>query len=382
MAEETRTAQIKEAEVSQLDKVKASLAKLKAKKSTFLFFVTQTTNPAASVYEIYFHASTVKNLGYNVKILTDTKDYLVPDWIEKTLTDFEHMSMDSAKLNVGPEDVLVIPEIFTNVMEQTKNLPCIRVGLLQSIDYMLNGTMPGMDWSSFGIKTVITTSETVKELVNEFYGKNKFDIRVYNIGIPSYFKPSDKPKKLIISLVGRNPNEVAKIIKLFYAKYPEYSFVTFDSMFTDSKPPKPLRRMDYAERLGTYFAGVWIDRIASFGTFPLECMATGTIPLGIVPDIIPEYLLDDKGEVNENTGVWTQDIYALPIVIGDVITKFLDDTIDDKVYEGMKAVAAKYSQESSASQLNVIYQGLIDERINIFEKTIESMETPKEEVAE
>ena len=112
MTGETRTAQIKEAEVSQLDKVKVSLAKLKAKQSKFLFFVTQTTNPAASVYEIYFHATVVKKLGYSVKILTDTKTYEIPDWIEKDLTDFEHVSMDNAKLNVGPEDVLVIPEII------------------------------------------------------------------------------------------------------------------------------------------------------------------------------------------------------------------------------------------------------------------------------
>jgi len=377
MTGETRTAQIKEAEVSQLDKVKVSLAKLKAKQSKFLFFVTQTTNPAASVYEIYFHATVVKKLGYSVKILTDTKTYEIPDWIEKDLTDFEHVSMDNAKLNVGPEDVLVIPEIFTNVMEQTKNLPCIRIGFLQSVDYMLNGIMPGVDWSTFGIKDIITTSNNLKDLINEYY-KNKFNIKTYTLGLPSYFKPSGKPKKLVISLAGRNPNEVAKIIKLFYAKYPEYSFVTFDSMLTNSKPPKPLNRKDYAERLGKNFAGVWIDRIASFGTFPVECMATGTIPIGIVPDIIPEYLLNEDGEVNENVGVWTQDLYALPLVIGDVITKFLDDSISPEIYEGMKNVASKYSQEKSGEELSIIYQSFIDNRINIFEKTIEAMEAPKE----
>jgi hypothetical protein len=381
MAEVTKEQEIQKVNAEQLGKVQEAMDKLKGKKNKFLFFVSQTNNPAASIYEVYFHATTVKNMGYNVKILTDSKDYVVPEWIESEMTDFEHMSMDNAKLSVGPEDVLVIPEVFSNVMEQTKNLPCIRIGLLQSIDYMLNALVPATDWSTFGVDKIITTSNNSKEMVETFFGKNKFDIKVYDIGIPNYFAPAKEPKRLVISLVGRNPNEVAKIIKLFYAKYPEYNFVTFDSMLTDSKPPKPLSRIDYAERLGKNFAGVWIDRIASFGTFPLECMKSGTIPIAIVPDIVPEYLLDENGEVIENSGVWTQDLYALPLLIGDVITKYLDDSIEDEVYETMSKVSEKYSQDNATKQLQEIYQGFIDERIGIFERTIQ-ISQPIEEVTE
>lgn len=381
MAEVTKEAEIRKVDETQLEKVKEALGKLKGKKNKFLFFVPQTNNPAMSIYETYFHATTVKNMGYTVQILTDTKDFEVPDWIEKDITDFTHQSMDNAKLSVGPEDVLVIPEIFSNVMEQTKNLPCIRIGLLQSIDYMLNALVPGTDWSSFGIDKIITTSQNAKDIVETFLGENKFNVKVYDIGIPEYFQHGKEPKRLVISIVGRNPNEIAKVIKLFYAKYPEYNFVTFDSMLTDSKPPKPLRRVDYADRLAKNFAGVWVDRIASFGTFPVECMKCGTVPIAIVPDIVPEYLLDEKGEVKENTGIWTQDIYALPLLIGDAITKFLDDSIEDEVFETMTEVSSKYTQENATKQLQEIYQGFVDERINIFERTIE-VSIPKDNVVE
>ena len=381
MAEETKQAEIQQAEVSQLEKVRASVGKLKAKQSKFLFFIASTPNPAASIYEIYFHATTVKNMGYDVKILTDSTTYQVPEWIEKELTDLSHESMEQAKLTVGPEDILVIPDIFSNIMEQTKNLPAIRVTLLQSVDYAINGLMPGMQWNSFGIEKIITTNSNLKDVVEEFFSKN-YDVKVYDPGIPDYFKSKGELKRPVVSIVGRNPNEIAKIVKLFYAKYPQYSWITFDSMLTDSKPPQAMARKDYAERLKKNFAGVWVDRIASFGTFPLECMSAGCIPIAVVPDLPPNYILDEEGNPLENTGVWTTDILAIPVLIGDIVTKFLDNTIGTEVIDTMGEIASKYTQENATKQLQEIYQGLIDERIGVFERTIEAMEKPEDNLKE
>ena len=164
-------------------------------------------------------------------------------------------------------------------------------------------------------------------------------------------------------------------------------WVTFDSMITDSKPPRPLRRVEYAERLKKNFAAVWVDRIASFGTLPLEAMRTGTIPIALVPDITPEYLVETDDEGNEtyvdNSGVWTSDYYALPNLIGDTLTKFLDDTIGDEVYEKMQEIAAPYTQERAEEQLTKIYQGYVDERVEVLEKSIKEFEeNNKKEVEE
>ena len=379
MAEEGKVVQMT-SEPTQEDRIKNSIAKLKGKQSKFLFFVASSPNPAASIYEIYFHAKTVMDMGYNVKILTDSAQYQIPDWIEKELTDIPHESMEQSRLTVGPEDVLVIPEIFSNVMEQTKNLPAMRVGFLQSVDYMVNALMPGVEWKSFGVDKIITTSENLKDFIDEFYGKG-YQVKTYNPAIPEYFKYNDELKRPVISIVGRNPNEIAKVVKLFYAKYPQYSWVTFDSMLTDSKPPQPMKRKDYAEKLKHNFAGVWVDRIASFGTFPLECMAAGTIPIGLVPDIPPAYILDENDEAKENVGVWTNDILALPILIGDVVTKFLDDTIGDEVIKTMGEVSSKYNVDDAKSTLSQHYQEIIDERLATFEQTLEKLEN-KEEITE
>ena len=364
------------AEIEKIEKIKESLNKIIEKKSKFLFVVPESQNPVASVYEIYFHATIVKNMGYETIILVEKGDYVVPVWIEKELTDFKHMSMSDPKLMVGPEDVMVIPEVYSNVMEQTKNLPCMRIGLLQSVDYMINSLIPGTDWKSFGINDIITTSPTIKEWIETFYGINKFNIKTYNIGIPEYFEKTKLPQKPVISVIGRNANEISKLVKLFFSRYPQYNWVTFDPMLTKSKQPQAMRRIDFAKRLQGNFAAVWIDRIASFGTFPLECMKSGVVPICLKPDIMPEFMIkrDENGmvaNVVEGAGVWTDNYYDLPVLIGEVLIKFLDDNIDSKLYESMDNVVAKYTQEAAENQLNEIYQGLLNERIMLFQKVIE-----------
>jgi hypothetical protein len=364
-----------QAELEKIEKIKISLDKLVNKKSKFLFVVPESQSPVASVYEIYFHATVVKNLGYEVVIMVEKGDYVAPTWIEKELTDHVHMSMADPKLTVGPEDIMVIPEVYSNVMEQTKNLPCLRIGLLQSVDYMTSSLIPGTDWASFGIQDVITTSQSLKEWLETFYGVGKFDIKIYNIGIPEYFERSELPQKPVISVIGRNANEISKFVKLFFSKFPQYNWVTFDPMVTKSKPPQPMRRVDFAKRLQGNFAALWIDRIASFGTFPLECMKSGTIPICLKPDIMPEYMIERDEEGNpiktvDGAGVWTENYYDLPILVGDVLVKFLDDNISPDLYDAMEKVASKYNQADSETRLIEIYTELANKRIALLESAL------------
>ena len=364
-----------EAELEKIEKIKTSLEKLTNKTSNFLFVIPESQSPVASVYELYFHATVVKNMGYTVKIMVEKGDYEVPTWIEKELTDHEHVFMSDPKLTVGPEDIMVIPEVFSNIMEQTKNLPCMRIGLLQSVDYMMNSLIPGTDWRGFGIEDVITTSQTLKEWLDLFYADSQFDVKTYEIGIPDYFEKSKVPQKPVISVIGRNANEISKFVKLFYNKHKEYSWVTFDPMVTKSKPPKPLRRVDFAKRLRENFAAIWVDRISSFGTFPLECMKSGTIPICLKPDIMPEYMIvrDENGkavEAVEGAGVWTENYYDLPGLTGEVLVKFLDDNINPELYNKMSEVAAKYNQTDSEARLANIYSELANKRIGLFNKAL------------
>jgi len=381
MSEEVVNKEVQDVEQEKIDRVKESINRMENKESKFMFCVPDVDNPTAAVYEIYFHATTVKNMGYKVVMLTEKEGQEAPKWIEKELTEIDHIPMAKNDLKVSPDDVMVLPEVFSNIMEQTKNLPCLRVGLLQSIDYKLNALVPGTNWKSFGIDNIITTSETLKDFVDSYYGKKTFKIKHYNIGLPDYFKRTAEPQKPIISVIGRNANEISKLVKLFYTRYPQYRWVTFDPMRTNSKPSKSMRRKDFADRLRGNFAAIWVDRISSWGTFPLECMASGTIPICLKPDITPEYILErgDDGEATkivEGAGVWTDNFYDLPVLLGEVLLKYLDDSIDDSLYDSMEKVAGKYTQAKSTEQLISLYNELLSERLDLFKGAI----TPPEEV--
>ena len=136
-----------------------------------------------------------------------------------------------------------------------------------------------------------------------------------------------------------------------------------------------MRRVDFAKRLRGNFAAVWIDRISSFGTFPLECMKSGVIPVALKPDIIPEYMVerDENGnavKTVEGGGLWTDNYYDLPLMVGDILVKFLDDNIPDDLYESMDKISEKYTQENAEKQLNVIYEEQINNRIKLFESSL------------
>lgn len=359
---------------SNIEKIKQSVTNLEAKKNKIIFFVPDVHGvPAGSIYEIYFHASVLKNAGYTILVLTETSKYEKPEFIEPELTDLEHISMESNKLTVSPEDLLVIPEIFTNVMKQTETLPCMRTVLFQSIDNATKALLPGYDWSAFKITNVITTSKAMEKFVEGFFGKGKFRIRTYNVSVPDYFTNKTKFKQPVISFLVRNEKDLDKIVKLFLSKYPQYKWVNFEPLVTDSKPPKHLRRKDFADRLSRNFAALWIDRIASHAQFPLECMKAGTIPISLIPDVTPEYLISEDGKVVENCGVWTDDFFQLPALIADTLRKFLDDEISDEVYDAQSKVCEPYSTSVATEQLLSIYEGYFNERIDIMLKTIDAL---------
>lgn len=363
-------------ELSNEQKLKISIDNIKNKKNKVMFFVPDLGKvPSGAVYEIYSHATLVKSLGYDVKVLLETAKSTKPEYVEPELLNLEHITMESAKLTVSPEDLLVIPEIFTNVMEQAKSLPCGRVVLFQSLDNATRALLPGTDWSNFGIKDVITTSNIMQLFIEEFFGKNKFNVRTYNVPVPDYFQKTTELKRPVVSVFVRNEGDLEKVIKLFYSKYPQYRWITFEPMQTDSKPPQYLRRRDFADKLGKNFAAIWIDRLATHAQFPLECMRVGTIPIALKPDVTPEYIIKDDKFV-ENSGVWTSDLYAMPSLLADTLRRFLDDEVPQELWDTMDSIAANYTTEIAKKQLTKIYRDLIGEKLLLLEKTLEAI-TPK-----
>lgn len=347
----------------EIEKINKILNKLKTNDFTYYFLMPDVDTPNSSMYEIYRNASVLKRLGFDVVILTEGFEYEKPYWIkDRSLMDIPHMKM-SADITIGPEDFMIIPEIFTNIMERIKNINCEKIVFLQSMDYALHALLPGVEYTDFGIFNVLTVSETMNNYVKEFFNEF-YNVQHYDIGIPDYFKYDGRNKKPLLSFIGRNGVDINRIVKLFYLKFPYLRFLTFQDLSN-------MDREAYAEKLKDSFALLWVDNISSASIVPLEAMKAHCLTIGVVPEIKHDY-------INDNNGYWTYDKYSLPALIAKALGEFLEDEIKPSLFTEMEKTASSYDEDKTSLQLEFIYKSYVDKRIGSFEKLLEDNKTLSE----
>jgi glycosyltransferase involved in cell wall biosynthesis len=352
----------------QLGQIATSMANLESKEFNLYFFTLDTKgNPTAGIANIYEHVKMLTELGYNAHILHEKDDYRlvgdengdgIADWLGAEYAELSHHSIEKQNLNISPADFIIIPEIFSNIMEQVKGFPCKKVVFSQSYDYLLELLPIGRRWSDYGFNDVITTSEKQAD-----YLKNLFpniNSHVVPVGIPEYFKDSDKPKIPVVSILTRNHGDAAKIAKSFYLQYPIYKWITFKEL-------RGLSRQDFASELGKSCLAVWIDETAGFGTFPIEAMESNTPVIGKIPNLVPEWMetTDEEGNpMIKNNGVWTNTTVNIPELIATYLKIWLEDAIPSELLENVKESQGQYTMAKQKEALTSVYATLVNNRLN------------------
>ena len=367
----------------QINNINTAIKKIADKDFGIYFFTIDTKgNPIAGVATIYEHVKTLRGLGFNAQILHDKNDYKlygdeenigISDWLGEEYAKLPHISIESQQLQVGPADFVVIPEAFASVMKQTASFPCKRVIFLQSYEYIFEMLEIGENWQGFGITEVITTNQNLKNYAESIF-KNIIT-EIVPIGIPDYFKDSKTPKIPTVALSSRDKREILKIVKIFFQKYPHYQFITFRDM-------SGLPREDFAKELSKSFLGVWVDELAGFGTFPIECMKSNTPVIGKIPRMVPEWMgsIDENGNLNLNeNGVWTANLNAIPDIIGTMVGLFLEDALPQNILDVMKEYKNKYTEEESVQHVKEVYNRIFARRIVELQNSVKQAEEPKEE---
>ena len=347
----------------QLKKLESSIKNMREKKSR-LYFVVQDTkgNARASLRFIYQMAMVLKEDGYNPIILHETKEYFgVKDWLgEKYMTELPHKSIDEGNLEISPDDLLIIPEIFGYIMEQVKNLPCGKIVLTQAYDHMFETLQPGQSWDQLSFLKCITTSEPQKDYINGVMRRISFDI--INPVLSECFVKPELPPKTIISINTRDQRDTANLIKKFYIKFPQYRWITFRDM-------RGLSEEEFAKTMKDSFLSVWVDPTSGFGTFPLESMKMGIPVIGILPHLQPEWL-------NENNGIWIANKNSLADVVADFVQNWLEDNISPELYTEMETTASKYtSMDKFKADVLSTFSDMINKRMTSFEEQLNKLET-------
>ena len=325
--------------------IKESISKLEKKDFKIFFFVMDTKgNAIASIANIYEHVKILRDLGYDAQILHEKNDYVpMGTALGDVYAGLPHVSIEAQQLKVNTHDFIVIPEIFANVMEQTAKLPSKRIVFVQSYDYIFEMLMPAKNWLDYGIKT-----EKQKNYVENLM-TNKLNVEVIPVSIPEYFKPSDKPKKPIIAVSTRDQRDLVKLYKSFYLKYPHLKWVSFRDM-------KGLPREVFAKSLAESCLAIWVDKPSAFGTFPVEAMKCDVPVLGLVPDMLPEWIADKNG-------LWTQDPLAIVDLAANYFQAWLEDGEPQELYDEMSKIKEQYTVEQQKNKINEVYSKIFQERI-------------------
>jgi len=346
----------------QVEKINAAIQKLRNKDFNVYFFAMDSRgNPVASLNTIYTWGKYLKESGYNPVILHEKKEYTKPDkWMGSTeYVELDHKSAETKDVNMFPHDFLFIPEIFSNVMEQTKSMPVKRIALCQSYDYVLEFIKPGESWLNYNITECVTTCESQQKYLQYLFPQIK--INVVPISIPEYFKNSDKPKKPVFAIHTRDPRNAMKIMKTFFLRFPQYRWITFRDL-------RGLRREEFAKGLKECCIAIWDDKQSGFGTFPLEAFKTKSILIASRPTIMPDWY-------DEKAAVWVNDTVDIADAIGKTFSAWLEDLLPEDLQNIPGKYEEMYKPEKEKEAFLEYFDKLIESRISEFEVAIKEIES-------
>ena len=345
------------------EKLERSVNNMKEKLSRIYFMVQDTKgNAKASIKYIYHMALTLKNNGYNAIILHEKPEYFgVSSWLgEEYMTKLEHRSIDGTSLEISPDDLIIIPEIYGFIMEQITKLPCGKIVLSQAFDHVFETLQPGQSWPQLGFYKCITTSNKQKELIESVIRNVSVD--VIEPFISEEFQKNKFPPKTIVNIHTRDHRDTTNLIKAFYVKFPQYRWITFRDL-------RGLTEPEFAEAMKDSFISIWIDQTSSYGTFPLESMKMGIPVLGLVPDIAPSWMTEDNG-------LWLNNKTLIVDVLSDFIQNWLEDNVNPQIYEQMEKTIVGVSTEQKFEEETLsLFSKIFETRLTSFEDQLSKFET-------
>jgi glycosyltransferase involved in cell wall biosynthesis len=275
----------------------------------------------------------------------------------ETYKDLPVVSIKDDKVEIKLDDAIVVPEFYSNVLEQLANVKCTKIMLVQQKDYIFETLPIGSRWSDYGFDKVITTTESTKRYILDYFPEALVHIIPPIIG--DNFTPSEKLQKPYVAISCRDRSKHRKFISEFYLKFPQLRWITFRDMVQISYS-------EFSEVLKECFVSVWIDEESTFGTFPLESMKCNVPVVGKIPDIEPDWL-------NEN-GMWTYDSTKIVEILGTYILAWLEGVeLKSEVTDKMKETLLPYGSDITRNNIISIFNSFKNKRIDAINTALEKL---------
>jgi glycosyltransferase involved in cell wall biosynthesis len=341
---------------NNIEILESALGRLKTNESVVYFLTYDTkSTPRAAIKHIYDMALTLKSSGVDAKILVEDNSYTgINEWLPGRYLDIPVVTIKDEKINISVDDTIVVPEYYSNALQQLSGIKCIKVMLIQQKDYIFETLSIGSRWSDYGFDRVITTTEATKKYIQEIFPESL--VFVIPPIIDDNFSSLDLPQKPYVAISCRDRNVHRRLISEFYLKYPQLRWITFRDMVNMSYD-------DFAHNLKECMVSVWVDDESTFGTFPLESMKCGVPVVGKVPNTEPDWM-------NEN-GMWTYDIAKLMDILGTFILAWIDGVeLNDEVKQKMKDTLLPYETSITKNNITSVFESLRNKRTEALETAL------------
>lgn len=332
-----------------VQRLENALAAFDNKDFNIYFFAVDTKgNPNGGVEYMYDIAFSLHEKGYNVTMLHQEKEFVGPfDWLGERYSVLEHKNVEENNVAIGPMDFVFIPEFYSNVMTQTKELPCKRVVLYHNPEFMLEFLPVGITWPDLGIyDAVVPTPQMAESLKKSFPAMRTHVVRP---SVKNAYRTDDEPKKLIVNLITKEQSDLNKVLKPFYWKYPAYKWISFRDLRS------PMTAELYPRILREAAISVWVDDETSNATTAFEALKSGNILIAKIPDVVPEWMIED-GELRKDI-IWFDNFDDVHNILASVIRGWTKNDIKEEFMTVGERLGNIYTPEIQESD---IQKGIID----------------------
>lgn len=359
-----------EKEVKIIENIEKEISKIGKKDNRLYFFVIDTKGvPSGSLEYIYNLALMAKEEGYDVSMLHTEEEFVgVGSWLGENYANLPHYNVNKGEVGTSPSDLLFIPEIYSQIMNQTKNLPCKRVAILQNYNYLVEQMPYAAQWGDFGILEGITNSDYQAALLNDSFPYVK--LRKVTPFISKIFGSTNEPKKMIVNIISKDQSDIKKVVKPFYWKYPMFKWVSFKEL-------RNLPKEEFAKALREAAVTIVIDEDTSFGYSTLEAVKSGSITMVKVPDTDVDWANNEDGTL-PNCCIWFNDYPTLCKQLASVIRSWITDKVPTILEEEGKKICENYSYDKTKGEFLSYVTDTLNKRKEEMENLILQIKNKKE----
>lgn len=341
--------------------VDENISRLENRDFNIYFFVLDTKgNPSSALEYIYQTAYVLKNKGYKVTMLHQEKEFIgVGSWLGEKYAELPHANIEKDNVEITPSDFIFIPEIFANVMLQTKKLPCKRVVLVQNYNHITEFMPVSQTLESLNITDAIVTTKEQEAKIKDYFPTVR--THIVSPSIKKVFRNNEAPRKLIINIVSKEQSDINQIIKPFYWKNPLYKWVSFRDL-------RGVTQEVFAEALREAAITIWIDDKTNFGYSLLEALRCGSLVLAKTPTNPSDWMIKDNKFTD--SVIWFDNLDEVSDMISSVVRSWTLDKIPSEVYESQKSFDDLYTEEAQEAEIEQVYiRELIERRLADFKET-------------